>query len=674
MAGKALLKFTKNETYNIKIENISDMNKSVFTEVYINAYKILNELLKQSSRSTSTSTSTNNIIAFLGERGSGKTSCMESFGNSLEDVLNYQIFNLETSDLKEQLEEYTKLMENARKMKKINIIEPTFFSKDINILGLVVSNMFKEFNQEICKNSNCDYEKRKKLLKKFHEIFKSMRYMESDEVSRNSEIEELLQLSTAISFKEELKDLIDEYLDFFKGSKLIISIDDIDLNTEFAYEMVEEIRKYLSINNVIILMALKLDQLKTVIIKNYIKENNALVKINEKYSNIIDDIENRAEKYLLKLIPVERRLYLKDFDEYDFEFEILIDDVKIDYETKTFQDIILDYIYKKTGVIFLPARIGINNIIPKNFRELVGFISMLGKLNKITSTDIKIKNYLKFKEYFYNYYIKQKIYKEKDLKIVQELLRADWKNKNKIIKREMTDGSAGGYVEGSIFSTIENIEGISVKDETRFSLKTIYSFFLQETYKKYLNGNKKEYLLLLGKNYSDNDKFSLINIKREILKKKKVSKLLSLFFIEEEAEMQGSEQKVKFSLFAPYYNILIKDELYKKFSDIIEVESEEVELNITFRNMDLLQEFYSFLNDIEIDKTKKIGEIIKDIYGVKLPTFINGIEILEKTKKENIKEELKKFINDSLCEKITEIQEENEKETMEKEELGEGVK
>ena len=51
-----------------------------------------------------------------------------------------------------------------------------------------------------------------------------------------------------------------------EGAKyLIIMTDDIDRHTEHAREMVEQIRKYFTQPNVIVLMAIKVDQLGNVI-------------------------------------------------------------------------------------------------------------------------------------------------------------------------------------------------------------------------------------------------------------------------------------------------------------------------------------------------------------------------------------------------------------------------
>lgn len=90
------LKFNEEERYDIKIETIEEMNKSIFLDSYIQGYKELNIL---SSEKNISGIDKNNIIAFLGERGSGKTSCMRSFLDSLK-CLNKNRFDVEDDKLK----------------------------------------------------------------------------------------------------------------------------------------------------------------------------------------------------------------------------------------------------------------------------------------------------------------------------------------------------------------------------------------------------------------------------------------------------------------------------------------------------------------------------------------------------------------------------------------------
>lgn len=71
-----------NKEYKIKIEEGKDFNTSIFREVYEAALKNVEEIVEQSSKNN-TYDDFNNIIAFTGERGKGKSSSMISFRDAL---------------------------------------------------------------------------------------------------------------------------------------------------------------------------------------------------------------------------------------------------------------------------------------------------------------------------------------------------------------------------------------------------------------------------------------------------------------------------------------------------------------------------------------------------------------------------------------------------------------
>ncbi|WP_300362325.1 hypothetical protein, partial [Fusobacterium sp.] len=256
-----ILKFKEGE-YSPKIENGKDYDTSIFKKIYKNAFITLNEILKNSK----TSEEQNNIIAFIGERGSGKTSVLKSFENIL----------LSFKDNKDFFEKFIKsedLNITNYDYKTIQIIDPSFFTAKSNILELVIARLFKEVKEEIkkrdCNEGNYKLEEERELLLLFKKIYKNISIIESNYDFDGENYEKLIDLSASVDLKEDIKKLINNYLQFMfkseKEKKLIIKIDDIDLNIRYAYEMVEQIRKYLSQENIIILMAVKLEQLEQII-------------------------------------------------------------------------------------------------------------------------------------------------------------------------------------------------------------------------------------------------------------------------------------------------------------------------------------------------------------------------------------------------------------------------
>lgn len=90
---------------------------------------------------------------------------------------------------------------------------------------------------------------------------------------------------------------------------LLLRIDDIDLNAGKAAEMLEYIRKYFVQPNILILVALKMEQVNLVL-KKIFKSNYDSSQPN----NVGLDL--MVERYLTKLIPHNQRIYMPEPNDY----------------------------------------------------------------------------------------------------------------------------------------------------------------------------------------------------------------------------------------------------------------------------------------------------------------------------------------------------------------------
>ena len=79
--------FTKGDETRPKFENLRDevtLKESIFSDIYNNAYSLIKEISTTAENTNDKhNRERNNIIAFIGERGSGKTSCLKSIYHSL---------------------------------------------------------------------------------------------------------------------------------------------------------------------------------------------------------------------------------------------------------------------------------------------------------------------------------------------------------------------------------------------------------------------------------------------------------------------------------------------------------------------------------------------------------------------------------------------------------------
>lgn len=610
MQGKYILKIDEISTYDIKIENIEEMKNSIFIDAYKEAYRNLNSIIeaqnqKKKNKDKFIDKSINNIIAFIGERGSGKTSCMKSFLRAIEN--------------NEYLESE---MENRIKVnfEILDMIEPSFFTDKINIIELVISNLFKKFSEELEKKELEDYEKKKKLLNEFQEIFKALKYMGCKEEYQNSEIEELLMLSTTVSFKEKLQGLIKSYLEFIKKDKLVISVDDIDFNMNHAYEMVEGIRKYLTLDDVVIIINLKMEQLNRIIEEKYIEDFRNIIGKTKNIDGILREIDERKEQYLCKFLPFERRVYLKELEEYNFNIFLETKGKKIEFKSK---EAICKYILKISNVDILKLK----DEIPNNLREMINFISIIKELRKDN------------KEILWNYFYKKYFFKlkmEDKNKIKKLLLLEDYskinnyiisnlKNDNYINNWEFISEIKPNYLEESLSSVVKCLKEL----EENYELQTLYMkiliemkycFYLEEVYNK-IDERRK----LFGNNFlQENEEMKLGKIKEELenLKKEFDSKdleIVNLFII-------NNKKEKFFSIVGPIYNGILYEKKYQ----------------YKLKSLEAIYKLCTFIEEyLNFEKDKKIYENIVSFYN-RMYDFIKK----EKSFERNFEMSLEKMIKE----------------------------
>ncbi len=411
--AKYQIKIEKGNRKQIVVEPISSIdnnnqaeNNPLFHEEYLKAKKILDSFTKDVSINKNDDSKSddkksddhknyghkNNIIVFTGDRGTGKTSAMVSFGEYLKER------GIKTSDRSD---------EKAAGCKLLDMIDPSYFRKNESILLNVITLMFKmaKEHNEKCNSKyreDCDKYKDEKssgydfnnLLKEFEKVFRSVKRMDST-VPKEDSLEYLNELSDAIDLNKSIHGLIKFFLEFFKdGSKyLVLMIDDLDMNVAYAATMLEQIRKFLIQDNVIILIATNVDQLQFEMKEYYSKYYDKTLQPTQQNASISVDVEDMATMYLLKLFPPLQRIHISDAANKLIETELNVKVIKKKEGNSDFngdlQKTILNLIWKKTRLIFIPEKDQLHPIIPTNLRALHQFIYLLLDMKDATTPQDK---------------------------------------------------------------------------------------------------------------------------------------------------------------------------------------------------------------------------------------------------------------------------------------------
>lgn len=370
------------------IEKLTEQHvkKSLFFEQYKNAFDSLSSYLKVlKTKDEEENEPLNNIFAFIGERGAGKTSCMLSVANELT--------NKSENSILDNYQEVKKLT-----FHKLSMIDPSFFDEKHGIIAEILASLYNEYR--ITEKSNNSFEKTE-ILGKFADLQKDFNcLLASDAEKPYDDLEQLVSLSAAVNLRANFGELVTMFMKYIgkPDGKLIIMIDDIDLHTNQATIMVEQIRKYLVQPNVVILLAIKLDQLAMLKRQQYTIEYKVLLEKGKVSEEVIDEM---VERYLTKLIPFDQRIFMPKAQEF-LGWELTIKSIQ--GETEDFSSVrmaIPELIFRKTRYLFYNTALKTSYIVPRNLRELRSLLKLLVGMPKSNTANNKEQ----FKKYFFENWV-----------------------------------------------------------------------------------------------------------------------------------------------------------------------------------------------------------------------------------------------------------------------------
>lgn len=329
-----------------------------------------------------------NVFAFIGSRGSGKTTALEEFCQILreysrnEDRWTSEIVNAEI-DKGERYNFYV-----------LPSIDASALEKKEDLMEVILANMYQIFQKRVqYSHSGQSYSSQASLIRdivsKFDEVYKDYLNVgnhREQEVLGESVLVKLNSISNSLKTKIALEELTKLFLKILSNegnikSHLVITIDDLDLNLENGYEMFEQLHKYLSFPGVIVLIAIKYEQLKMICERHIV---DCLVPeyggVHENvYGKFAKRAKNLSSDYLLKVLPFSSRIYMPE------QFQLHRKDVFIvnsdlgnkDYTVKQY---LLAKIAMKTGIFYDGVGLKKHFCLPNTVRELVAYNRLLDSL------------------------------------------------------------------------------------------------------------------------------------------------------------------------------------------------------------------------------------------------------------------------------------------------------
>lgn len=300
----------------VKIEEYKEFKNSIFSEVYEKAKFLVkdtideNECNRNDADKFAEGDYICNIIAFVGKRGMGKSSAMLSFAYFLRD---------------------NSFFENQR-FYVLPKIDMSMVTCNESLLDIVLAYMWSKY-EEIDNELYTKDASMKSLKKKFIEVKDSyMRFKKANVKNYEEElysVRELKSLAKSLHLRNSFSRLVSDFLErvwenkhaSMKEKYLVFVIDDLDLVSDNFGEVLEQIKNFLSIPQVIVLTTLDIE-------RGILNKRHELEKLfSGKY--LFDDTEEKvleyATDYMAKVIPFNKRIYMPDIREKSNGKKISID-------------------------------------------------------------------------------------------------------------------------------------------------------------------------------------------------------------------------------------------------------------------------------------------------------------------------------------------------------------
>lgn len=311
------------------------------------------------------------------------------------------------------------------KFYSITPIDPNVFEDNNSLLEIILARMYSLISNDLQNYNISQHNKLIDLIKEFKDNYEFILKIKAPECCDKTSglyegaLEKLFKMNDTLNFKQSFSKLVEDLLSYLaekdkirKKSYLVIAIDDVDYNLKKSFEIVEQIRKYLLLPNVVILMAAKLDQLHQGIRLEYIKYLDTS-KTNSGFDakRIYNEAYEMAGKYLNKLIPDSRRIFLSSLDDsiMNEDRTYVIQQENDENSVLSLKAAIVGGLYKKTGIVLLTSERNLVFILNGNLRDTVSLYNLIkdmkdpsGSLSEKEKSKTKFENLVQFREYFVN--------------------------------------------------------------------------------------------------------------------------------------------------------------------------------------------------------------------------------------------------------------------------------
>lgn len=321
-----------------------------------------------------------NIIPFLGKRGSGKTTAMEDFCDILQNLKKESECEWWVDRVIFDEDFQIVLKEKGFFFHVLRLIDASMLEGKEDVFELIMSEIFtfyRDKRQNTCFQRREDSELHRKIMKDFEDILKgyyAIRDSREDEFI-DSYIAKLGYVSESFNLRERIGKLIEvifrEFLKCDQEYFLVIALDDLDLNIGHGYEILRQLQKYFSAPHILITFSADYDQLNRVCWCHYIQE------FSREKSHVIEDLVKEhclglGRDYIEKVLPLSNRIYMLNLNNKTRK-TLVVRPVGLNGDFYTIKQYVMNQIASYLRIYYDMCGVKEHFTEPETVRKLVSF-------------------------------------------------------------------------------------------------------------------------------------------------------------------------------------------------------------------------------------------------------------------------------------------------------------
>lgn len=302
----------------VKLEKVEEFCSSIFEDVYVAAHMQIGRIISKDSEQTPDDAEKfcngdemNNVVSFVGERGMGKSSAMLSFAYFLSGYPN---------NLKCEAAQEFKFAEEELRFYTLPKIDAGNLSHE-SIFDVILTKMWTDFNGEEQRDGDIGFECIKNNFNSIKDSYN--RYYKEEKDNRNlASVRQLSNLARGLSLRQNFAELVSSFLGYMVKNAniklsdryLVIPIDDLDLANDNTLAILEQLRAFLIVPHVIILITVNIEKLLMHSNKEF---SEKLICGDNIEADEKKNIRQYAEQYIAKSLPRNNRIYMPGYNGFD---------------------------------------------------------------------------------------------------------------------------------------------------------------------------------------------------------------------------------------------------------------------------------------------------------------------------------------------------------------------